>query len=362
MKGLILSGGHGTRLRPITYTNAKQLVPVANKPILFYALEAMAKAGIEQVGIIIGHTGPEVIRAVGDGSTWGLQVTYIPQQEPLGLAHCVLIAQDFLSTDDFVMYLGDNLLRQGILPYIEEFQKLKRSFNNRPLAHLLLSKVENARQFGVATLNDEGEVIRLVEKPSEPESNLALVGMYIFDYHIHDAVRKISPSSRGELEITDAIQWLIDNKVKVSSQIIEGWWIDTGNLESLLEGNKLVLDLIEGCIEGDVDEASVLCGQVIIQSGARVENCKIEGPAIIGKGAFLKDCHIKPFTSIQNDCNLQECKVQNSILLQNSSIVGAIEVKDSLIGKSAQVFARDKVINMVTLMIGDSSKVDLTKG
>ncbi len=362
MKGLILSGGHGTRLRPITYTNAKQLVPVANKPILFYALEAMAQAGIKEVGIIIGHTGPEVIKAVGDGSTWGLQVTYITQEEPLGLAHCVLIAQDFLSTDDFVMYLGDNLLRQGISPYIEQFQKLKLKFQNSPIAHLLLSEVENAAQFGVATLNDKGEVIRLVEKPQEPESNLALVGMYIFDHHIHDAVRSISPSKRGELEITDAIQWLIDNGVKVSSQIIQGWWIDTGNLESLLEGNKLVLDMVETNIEGDVDKDCILSGEVVVQPGARVENCKIEGPVIIGKDAYLKDCYIKAFTSIQNNCKLEKCQVQNSILLKNSSIVGSIEVRDSLIGKSAQVFATDEAIKCVKLMIGDSSKVDLTKG
>lgn len=362
MKGLILSGGHGTRLRPITYTNAKQLVPVANKPILFYALEAMAQAGIKQVGIIIGHTGPEVMRVVGDGKAWGLQVSYIAQDQPLGLAHCVLIAQDFLGTDDFVMYLGDNLLRRGILPYIKEFQNSKLCADNRPTAHLLLAKVENARQFGVATLNDEGEVVRLVEKPQEPESDLALVGMYIFDQHIHTAVRKISPSGRNELEITDAIQWLIDDGAKVSSQVIEGWWVDTGNLEALLEGNRLVLDLIEPNIEGLVDEASVLLGTVVIQPGARVENCTIEGPVIIGKDAYLKDCHIKPFTSIQNDCNLQGCKVQNSILLEASSVFGSIEVKDSLIGKSAQVVARDKAIKCVKLMIGDSSKVDLTKG
>ncbi|HEY8547655.1 MAG TPA: glucose-1-phosphate thymidylyltransferase, partial [Acidimicrobiales bacterium] len=262
MKGLILSGGAGTRLRPITHTSAKQLVPVANKPILFYGIEDMVEAGIKEIGIIVGGTRDEIIEAVGDGSRWGVDVTYIPQDEPLGLAHCVLIARDFLGDDDFVMYLGDNMLQQGLVGFVQRFDaerdrarlpRLGEEEGKAPSAQILLAKVEDPRQFGVAELGADGEVLRLVEKPVEPPSDLALVGVYLFDKAIHDAVRAIEPSWRGELEITDAIQWLIDHGHRVNHEVLEGWWIDTGKKDPLLQCNRLVLETLEPRVQGVVD-------------------------------------------------------------------------------------------------------------
>ncbi len=258
MKALILAGGAGTRLRPITHTSAKQLVPVANKPILFYGLEAMAEAGIKQVGIIVGDTSKEVMAAVGDGSGWGLEITYLHQAEPLGLAHCVLIARDFLGADDFVMYLGDNLIRQGVKPFVDRFEAERQASvaptlagtHDAPVAQILLARVPDPQRFGVAELDETGQVVRLVEKPEVPASDLALVGVYLFDHTIHDAVRAIRPSARGELEITDAIQWLIDGGHVVRSDLLEGWFIDTGKLTPLLEANRLVLETLERRVEG----------------------------------------------------------------------------------------------------------------
>jgi glucose-1-phosphate thymidylyltransferase len=253
MKGLILSGGAGTRLRPITHTSAKQLVPIANKPILFYGIEDMAAAGIADIGIIVGDTRAEIMAAVGDGSRFGVRVTYIPQDAPLGLAHCVLIAREFLGDDDFVMYLGDNMLEQGLAEFVAEFETDRAQAAKAPAAQILLAKVPNPTAFGVAEIDGAGEVVRLVEKPEVPPSDLALVGVYLFDPTIHEAVASIAPSPRGELEITDAIQWLIDNGHRVRHEVLRGWWIDTGKKDPLLECNRLVLDTLEPRLAGKID-------------------------------------------------------------------------------------------------------------
>src|SRR3954454_7997826 len=270
MRGLILAGGAGTRLRPITHTSAKQLVPVANKPILFYGLEAMAAAGIAEIGIIVGDTRAEVMEAVGDGSRFGITVTYIPQEAPLGLAHCVLIASDFLADDDFVMYLGDNLLEQDLTEFVDQFLKARIRDSVRPAAQILLKQVPDPHRFGIAELGADGGVVRLVEKPDDPPSDLALVGVYLFDRTIQDAVRAIAPSDRGELEITDAIQWLIDHGRRVRMELLAGWWIDTGKLTPLLEANRLLLEKLEPAVTGHVDNQSVLDGRVVVDADAEI--------------------------------------------------------------------------------------------
>src|ERR1700722_10224362 len=297
MKALILAGGAGTRLRPITHTRAKQLVPVANKPILFYGLEAMAEAGIKSVGMIVGDTAAEVEAAVGDGSRWGLDVTYIPQAAPLGLAHCVLISREFLGDDDFVMYLGDNLIRQGVRDFVDRFQAERRQFEPAA-AHILLARVPDPHRFGVAELDEDGRVVRLVEKPTDPQSDLALVGVYLFGPAIHAAVAAIAPSARGELEITDAIQWLVDHDHRVRSELLEGWWIDTGKLTPLLEANRLILETLERRIDGTVDADSRVEGRVVIEAGAVVEHSQIRGPAIIGAGPRIVHRFVGPLPAI----------------------------------------------------------------
>jgi glucose-1-phosphate thymidylyltransferase len=291
VKGLILAGGKGTRLRPITHTSAKQLVPIANQPILVYGLAHMAAAGITDVGVVIGDTGDEVRRVVGDGSAWGVEVTYIPQEEPLGLAHCVLIAGDFLGDDEFVMYLGDNMLEHGLGPLVGDGVP-------PAAAHILLPPVRDPPRFGVAEVDDEGRVVRLVEKPEEPASDLAMVGVYRFTPAIHEAVRSIEPSARGELEIVDALQWLIDRGDVVHHQRLDGWWLDTGKKDSLLEANRRVLESVTPAVEGEVDEASVVDGRVVLEAGATLVGTTVRGPAVIGAGATLVDSYVGPFTSI----------------------------------------------------------------
>ncbi|HEX2698816.1 MAG TPA: glucose-1-phosphate thymidylyltransferase [Acidimicrobiales bacterium] len=355
MRGLILSGGAGTRLRPITYTSAKQLVPVANKPILFYGLEDMAAAGITEVGIVIGDTGDEIKAAVGDGSRWGLEVTYLPQEAPLGLAHCVLIAGDFLGGEDFVMYLGDNLLHQGVKEFVDHFE----ADRGDAVAQILLCKVPDPQRFGVAELDTTGAVVRLVEKPAEPPSDLALVGVYLFDRNIHTAVRAIEPSARGELEITDAIQWLLDQGHQVRSQVLDGWWIDTGKLTPLLEANRLILETLDRCIEGTVDEESRIDGRVVVQPGARIQRSTVRGPAIIGEGTRIVDSYIGPFTAIYHDCEVVNSEVEHSVLLEDSRIIDGGRITDSLIGRRAEVTRSAERPRATRVVLGDDSVVDL---
>ncbi len=358
MKGLILSGGAGTRLRPITHTSAKQLVPVANKPILYFGIEDMVEAGITEIGIITGETGPEIRAAVGDGSQFGAKVTYIPQDAPLGLAHCVLIAKDFLGDDDFVMYLGDNLLRQGIAEFVQQFEADATSAQ-RAAAQILLARVPDPQRFGVAVIGDSGDVEELVEKPENPKSDLALVGVYLFDKTIHTAVRAIEPSPRGELEITDAIQWLIDNGHRVRHEILDGWWKDTGKLEPLLEGNRLVLEMLETTIEGSVDAATKMSGIVVVEEGATVRNSTLEGPCIVGRNSVIENSHIGPFTSIYFECEISDSTITNSIVLEESSITNVRSLTGSLIGKEVKVTGVDEESHH--LMVGDHSVIVISQ-
>jgi len=357
MKGLILSGGAGTRLRPITHTSAKQLVPVANKPILFYGIEAMVSAGITEIGVIVGDTRAEVMAALGDGSQFGARVTFIPQDQPLGLAHCVLIAADFLGDDDFVMYLGDNLLEQDLAAFVRAFETARKGAEP-PTAQILLKQVPDPHRFGIAELDATGNVIRLVEKPADPPTDLALVGVYLFDKTINEAVRAIAPSPRGELEITDAIQWLVDQGRRVRCELLTGWWIDTGKLTPLLEANRLLLEVIEPRIDGDVDEASTVDGRVVIEAGAVVRNSSLRGPLVIGRDARVTDSFIGPFTAIGNGCEVTNSEVEHSVIMERSRVVDIPRLEDSLIGKEAEVTRSQKRPRALRLMVGDHCQID----
>jgi glucose-1-phosphate thymidylyltransferase len=366
MKGLILAGGAGTRLRPITHTSAKHLVPLANKPILFYVVEQMAAAGIKDIGMIVGDTAAEIEAAVGDGAALGVKVTYLRQDAPLGLAHCVLIAREFLGDDDFVMYLGDNMLEQELKPFVDRFEtdrtrqpQLDDTLSVRPAAQILLAHVDDPRQFGVVELDPAGRVVRLVEKPADPPSDLALVGVYMFDEHVHDAVRAIEPSARGELEITDAIQWLLDHGHHLSHEILSGWWIDTGKKDPLLHCNALLLDKLQPRIDGVVDAASKVEGRVVIEAGAQLIRSVVRGPAIIGSGTHLVDSYVGPYTSIGADCELDDAEIEHSVVLDGSRIIGVHRIHDSLLGREVEVVRTGERPKRTRLMLGDHSRADL---
>ncbi len=369
MKGLILSGGAGTRLRPITHTSAKQLVPIANQPILFYGIRDMANAGITDIGIVISPvTGSEIRDAVGDGSDFGVTVTWIEQAEPLGLAHAVLIARGYLADDDFVVYLGDNMLEQGLASFVEQFDAARRlaesprlgeAPSDGPSAQILLAKVDDPSSFGVAELDPDGRVVALVEKPVDPPSDLALVGVYLFDASIHDAIATIAPSERGELEITDAIQALLDSGRVVHHDVLTGWWIDTGKKDPLLECNRLVLDTLDRRIDGDVDTASSVDGRVVIESGARVVNSMIRGPAIIGEGAIIEDAHVGPYSSIGLGCRIVRSEVDNAVVLRRAVVSDIPRLTDSLIGRDTVIQRGDARPRAVRLMIGDNCHVEV---
>ena len=374
MKALVLAGGRGTRLRPITHTRAKQLVPVANKPVLFYGLEAIAAAGIREVGIIVSdpremlqpdhRTGElvtvlvnsqaEIRAAVGDGSALGLKVTYIEQEAPLGLAHAVKIAEDFMAGDSFVMYLGDNLIKDGVTPFVREFEAEK------PDAQILLAQVARPWEFGVAELDGE-HVVRLEEKPKQPKSDLALVGVYLFTASIFDAVRAIKPSARGELEITDAIQHLISTRKKVRSHIIRGWWKDTGRVEDLLEANRIVLADLVTRIEGTIDAGTVVEGPVHVGAGTVIERSHLRGPLVIGANARIADSYVGPFSAIADGVTLSRAEVEHSIVLDRSEIRSIPRrIESSLIGRDVVVTATDVRPSAHRLMLGDSSRVELS--
>ncbi|GHF52697.1 glucose-1-phosphate thymidylyltransferase [Streptomyces mashuensis] len=353
MKALILSGGSGTRLRPLTHTFAKQLVPVANKPILFYALEDIAAAGITEVGIVVGETAPEIRAAVGDGSAFGVSVTYLPQERPLGLAHAVLIARDWLGDDDFVMYLGDNFLVGGIAEQLAAFRAAG------PDAQILLTRVPDPSAFGVAELDDEGRVVGLEEKPRFPKSDLALVGVYFFTPAVHRAVDAIEPSARGELEITDALQWLLDDGATVGSALVTGYWKDTGNATDMLEVNRSVLDLLPARCEGTVDDASELVGRVVVEPGATVTRSRIVGPAVIGRGTRVESSYIGPFTSVADDCVIADSEIEYSIVLTGAVIDGVRRIEASMIGRAAAVTPAPRTPQAHRLILGDHSKVQI---
>jgi glucose-1-phosphate thymidylyltransferase len=354
MKALVLAGGAGSRLRPITHTSAKQLLPVANKPVLFYGLEAIRDAGVTDVGIVVGDTAPAIQAAVGDGGAFGLDATYIRQDAPRGLAHAVLVAREFLGEDDFVMYLGDNFIVGGITSLVDEFR------SGRPDAQIMLTRVPDPRQFGVAELGDAGEVISLEEKPRQPKSDLALVGVYLFTPAVHEAVRQLKPSGRGELEITEAIQWLIDNGRKVTSTTITGYWKDTGNVADMLEVNRMVLESAEPRVRGQVDAATELIGRVIIEGGAQVSASRIVGPVIVGEGTRVSGSYVGPFTSVAQDCVITDSEIEYSIVLRGASIRGVRRIEASLIGHDVEVTPAPRVPKAHRLILGDHSKVQIS--
>lgn len=356
MKALILSGGEGTRLRPLTYTRAKQLIPLANKPVLIRVIETIRDAGVTDIGIIVGGlTAPEIEQELGDGSQWGVKLTFIHQASPDGLAHAVKISQDFIKEDPFVMFLGDNAIEGGISQLIRDFE------NNDWNSQIVLKRVQNPSSYGVAKLRDDGSVDYLVEKPKDPPSNLALVGIYMFDKHVFDAVHSIKPSQRGELEITDAIQWLIEHDYSVFPHVHEGWWIDTGKAPDLLEANSHVLAELEPTIAADaqIDEASTVDARVTVQKGAKIINSVVRGPTIIGENAVIENCYVGPFTSVYHGAQVRNCEIERCILLEDSRVEDIdIVMRDSLIGRSAVVKSnKDKKPRGVVMNVADNSRI-----
>jgi glucose-1-phosphate thymidylyltransferase len=351
MKALVLSGGEGSRLRPITHTNAKQLIPIANKPVLFYGLEAIAKAGITDVGIVVGQTAPEVRAAVGDGSPWGIRVSYVQQDKPLGLAHAILTARDWLGDEPFVMYLGDNVLVEGVERFVAEFER------HRPDAQIFLARVPEPERFGVAVLEGD-RVTKLVEKPREHMSDLALVGVYLFDASVIEAAERIEPSWRGELEITDAIQNLIDTGKTVRAEMVSGWWKDTGRPEDLLEANRIMLDALDPRVEGDVDERSRLSGMVVVEPGAKVIRSGIRGPAIIGAGTVIEDSLIGPSTSIAEECRVAGSEIEDSIVMEQCVIEDVRAMGSSILGRAVHVRRQERP-SMYRFVAGDQSQLNV---
>jgi len=352
MKGLVLAGGKGSRLRPLTATGAKQLVPVANKPVLFYALEQLVEAGITDIGIITGDTGDQVREAVGDGSRFGARVTYIPQSAPLGLAHAIVTARDYLGDDPFCMFLGDNFLMGGIADHARRFA------GSDCQGQILLKRVADPSAFGVAVLDDHGRVTRLVEKPKEPISDLAVIGVYFFGPEVHDVTPHLVPSARGELEITDAIQGLIDAGHEVRSSLITDQWVDTGKKDDMLEANRLVLATLRGRVDGEVDAESTLVGEVVVEPGAIVSGSTVRGPAVIGAGAKITDTYVGPFTAIGNDCDLTACEIEHSIVLERSTIRNVTHrIADSLIGREVVIERSPLKPQALRLLLGDHSTV-----
>jgi glucose-1-phosphate thymidylyltransferase len=350
MKGLILSGGKGTRLYPLTYTRAKQLIPVANKPVLVRVIEAIHEAGVNEIGIVVGQTAPEIEEALGDGSEWGVKLTYIPQNSPDGLAHAVQISQDFLQGESFVMFLGDNVIEGGISTLIRDFA------DNDWNSQIVLKEVENPSAYGVAKLRPDGSIEQLIEKPKNPPSNLALVGIYMFDEQIFEAVNSIQPSARGEYEITDAIQWLIEHNYTVFPHVHKGWWIDTGKPTDMLEANSHVLEEISPTIaeSAEIDAESTIDARVTVQDGAKIINSIVRGPTIIGKNTIIENSYIGPFTSVYHNCEVRNCEIERSIVLENSKVIDIDQtLRDSLIGRNATVQRNERKPSGIKMNLGD---------
>ena len=373
MKGLILSGGKGTRLRPLTYTAAKQLVPIANKPVLFYAIEDLVEAGVRELGIVVGDTQEQIRAAVGDGARFGARVTYVEQEAPLGLAHAVKIAEPFIRgggaggdrggggesgesgegrdrDDRFALFLGDNFVREGVVSFVREFEESSAN------AMILVYRVPNPEAFGVAEV-ERGRVVRVVEKPKSPKTDLAIVGIYLFDGHVFEAARSITPSARGELEITDAIQWLVDHEYDVEAREVVGHWIDTGKMSDMLEANRLVLETIEGELLGSVDSGSTVVGRVVLARGAELRNSVIRGPVVIGEGTVIEDSYVGPFTAIDHHCEVKRSEIEHSIVMEHSRIVGMPRIEESLIGRHVEVGRSVGRPRGHKLMLGDYSRV-----
>ena len=354
LKGLVLAGGKGSRLRPLTATGAKQLVPVGNKPVLFYGLEQLVEAGIRDIVIVTGDTSEQVMAAVGDGSAFGADVTYIQQSAPLGLAHGVITAREYLGDDPFCMFLADNFLKQGITTHANRFMQSDAA------GQILLKRVDDASAFGVAVLDDNGQVLRLVEKPKEPISNMAIVGVYFFGPEIHEITPQLKPSGRGELEITEAIQGLIDAGYRVESSVIGDEWVDTGKKDDMLEANRVVLAMIHRRVQGEVDALSQIVGEVVVEPGATIVESTVRGPAVIGAGTTLRNAYVGPFTAIGERCALTDCEIEHSIVLSDSIISGIdVRIADSLIGKEVVVERSRQRPQAVRLMLGDHAHVGL---
>ncbi len=355
MKALILAGGKGTRLKPLTNTIAKQLLPVANKPILHYVIEQTAEAGIDDIGIVTSpETGQSIKEALGDGSRWSARITYIPQSEPLGLAHAVQTAQEFLGDSPFLMFLGDNLIQGGVKGFVEEFE------THRPDALVLLKEVPDPRLFGVAELNEQGEIVRLVEKPQEPKTNLAVPGVYLFTAEVHEAIKRIRPSWRGELEITDTIQQLIDSGKQVRSHILTGWWLDTGKKDDLLEANRVVLDeYLQRSITGEVDASSQVVGRVEIGEGTTIENSTIRGPVSIAENCSIRNSFIGPFTSIAAGTTIVDSCIEHSVIMDGCTISCIERLSDSVIGRCAEITRQEDSFRASRLFVGDDVRLEL---
>ena len=353
MKAIITSGGKGTRLRPLTHTQNKHLIPIANKPILNYAIETVVAAGISQIGILTNADSTEVQEAIGDGSQWGANISYIPQEAPLGLAHVIKISEDFIGKDPFIFYLGDNMVVGGVKRFVEEFE------NDHVNCFLTLSRVKDPERFGVPEI-ENNRIVSIEEKPKKPKSEFAVAGIYIYDHHIFEAVNNIQPSKRGELEISDAHQYLIEHGYQIGYSEITGWWKDTGKPIDLLEANRLVLENLEPRIEGEVDKESYTTGNVIIETGASIQNSHIRGPAIIGKNTIIENSYIGPFTSIHNDCYIKNSEIEFSIVLNNCQILDiGVRIESSLLGSDVRLTKASSKPATHRFIIGDQSRVEL---
>ncbi|HIN33612.1 MAG TPA: glucose-1-phosphate thymidylyltransferase [Nitrospirales bacterium] len=352
MKALVLAGGKGTRLRPLTHTAAKQLIPIANRPILFYVMDQIAQLNMTEVGVVISPETGSAIRDALASNPWGCHFTFIPQDEPLGLAHAVKVGRDFLESDAFLMYLGDNLIGESLQDYVNEFERTK------PDALILLKEVDNPRMFGVAEVDGSGRITRLTEKPDDPQSKLALVGTYLFSQEIHAAVDAIAPSARGELEITDAIQALLERGKTVQSSRLQSWWLDTGKKDDLLEANRLVLDgWVQRDLRGNVDSESRVEGRVVVEDGAQIIRSEIQGPAVIGKGTTLENVCVGPYTSIGSDCSITSTKLEHCVIMDGVRLEGVEQLKDSILGQHATVRRTTDQQQILRLMIGDDAEV-----
>ena len=357
MKGLILAGGSGRRLRPITHKTAKQLVPIANKPILHYVIEDLVGVGITDLGIVVGDTAKEIEKSVGNGSKWNADITYIHQEEPLGLAHAVLISEPFLGEEKFIMYLGDNMFEDSLHAVVEDFEKSSTN------ARLLLAKVDNPQAFGVAEVDEQGTIKGLVEKPENPKSDLALVGVYLFDSTIHRAVKAIEPSDRGELEITDAIQWMIDKENSIEHKTLEGWWIDTGKKDPLLLCNELILEKIETLLLSQIGETVTLKGEIVTGENVEIIDSNIQGPVVIGSGVRIERSDIGPYVSIGDDCKIEDSSVERSVLMEKSYVSGVTQLTKSVLGREVEIDGTETEFQESTsVMLGDGTKVNLKNG
>ena len=355
MKALVLAAGKGTRLRPLTNTVPKHLLPVGDKPVLFHVLNYAKEAGIKDIGVVVSpESGPYIEEAIGTGSEWGGQITFIVQPEPLGLAHAVKVAQGFLGDSPFLMLLGDNLVQEGVKDFLDEFHTSNSD------ASILLREVSDPRAFGVAELDSSGKVIHMAEKPQKPKSNLAIIGVYLFTAEIHKAIAQTKPSWRGELEITDAIQKLLEMGKEIRSHLLRGWWLDIGNNDGLIEANRVVLDaFLKRDIKGEVDSQSRIVGRVQIGEGTKLENSRVQGPAFIAANCRIKNSLIKPFTNIRAGTVVEDSSLEHSVILENCQILKIKHLANSVIGKNTILAGQGKGPEKIKLFIGDDCKVEL---